>query len=196
MSDFRYTPVSDEDKDMEIIEEKILLEQKWTLVKEKLYRDTNGKENRWSFIERRGRRKAAVIAATTEKSGSLIIIRQFRVPFGCAIYEFPAGLIDDGESVSSAAERELLEETGYKGHILEVSPEITSTSGLSTETVYMVYMKTAEEPSQKPQLEGSEQIEVIPLAVNEFGSFLEKCEKTAALMDAKLYMYLKGNSNS
>ena len=178
---------------LEIISEEVLLEQKWVLVKEKLYKDRNGRENRWSYIERRSRRKAAVIVAVTAKSRSLIVIKQFRVPFGCDIYEFPAGLIDDGERIEDAAERELLEETGYQGHILEVGPEITSTSGLSTETVYMVYMETEEKPSRKPELEGSEQIEVIPLARHDFGSFLNDCEKASALMDAKLYMYLKDN---
>jgi ADP-ribose pyrophosphatase len=179
---------------VEIIDEKVLLEQKWILVKEKLYRDKNGKEKSWSFIERRNRRRAAVIAATTRESRSLLVIKQFRVPFGSDMYEFPAGLIDDGETAAQAAERELLEETGYSGRVLEVGPEISSTSGLSTETVHMVYMETEELPSKQPDLEGSEEIEVFSLRQEHFRSFIKECEEHSRLIDAKLYLYLRENS--
>ena len=179
---------------MEIVDETILLEQKWILVKEKLYRDRHGEEKSWSYIERKHRRKAAVIAAITRESSSLILIRQFRVPFGTDVFEFPAGLIDDGETAAEAAQRELLEETGYSGQILEVGPEITSTSGLSTETVHMVYMETDEMPSKKPELEGSEQIEVFTLSRDDFPRFIRECENNSSLIDAKLYLYLRENS--
>lgn len=42
----------------------------------------------------------------------LVMIRQYRYPLDAWIYEFPAGLIDEGESPSQAAVREMKEETG------------------------------------------------------------------------------------
>jgi 8-oxo-dGTP pyrophosphatase MutT (NUDIX family) len=38
------------------------------------------------------------------------------------VIELPAGLIDAGETPEQAAVRELKEETGYVGHVLETSP--------------------------------------------------------------------------
>ena len=42
----------------------------------------------------------------------LVMIRQYRYPLDAWIYELPAGLIDEGESPSQAAVREMKEETG------------------------------------------------------------------------------------
>ncbi len=42
----------------------------------------------------------------------LVMIRQYRYPLDAWIYELPAGLIDEGESPSDAAVREMKEETG------------------------------------------------------------------------------------
>ena len=45
--------------------------------------------------------------------------------------QFPAGLIDAGESAAEAALRELKEETGYAGTVVEVSPVCYSDPGMS-----------------------------------------------------------------
>jgi ADP-ribose pyrophosphatase len=44
----------------------------------------------------------------------VLLERQFRYPLGRAFIEFPAGKIDPGESLLDCAQRELLEETGYR----------------------------------------------------------------------------------
>ena len=176
---------------MRIIGERVLHEQTWTLLKEKRYLDTRGREGRWTYIERRERREAAVIVAATERSGSLVLIEQFRIPFEAEVLEFPAGLIDPGETPGQAAQRELAEETGYTGKVIQVGPGASSTAGLSTEIVHMVYMVVAEQPSVVPRHEGSERIRVFTLPPEEFGEFLSKCEREKRILDAKLYTYLR-----
>ena len=176
---------------MRIIGERVLHEQTWTLLKEKHYLDTGGREGRWTYIERRQRREAAVIVATTEQSGSLVLIEQFRIPFEGEVLEFPAGLIDPGETPQQTAHRELAEETGYTGKVIQVGPGVSTTAGLSTEIVHMVYMVVAEEPARVPQHEGSERIRVFTLHPQEFGPFLSECERQKRILDAKLYTYLK-----
>jgi ADP-ribose pyrophosphatase len=176
---------------MRIIGERILHEQKWTLLKEKRYLDTRGREGRWTYIERRGRREAAVVVATTESSGSLVLIEQYRIPLEAEILEFPAGLIDSGETPDQAARRELAEETGYTGRVLHVGPGVSSTAGLSTEIVHMVYMLVAEDPAVVPQHEGSERIRVFTLPPGDVGRFLSECERHNRILDAKLYTYLR-----
>lgn len=54
-----------------------------------------------------------VVLALTEAS-EVILIKQFRPAIRQFTLEFPSGFVDHGETPSQAAERELLEETGYR----------------------------------------------------------------------------------
>ena len=51
-----------------------------------------------------------------------MIIVQYRPPVEAFCVEFPAGLIDEGESPEQAAVRELREETGYSGKVCKFIP--------------------------------------------------------------------------
>jgi ADP-ribose pyrophosphatase len=64
-------------------------------------------------------RKPAVVIAPMTRDGKIILIRQERVPIRAAIWEVPAGQIDDSrepkqDEIETAALRELREETGYE----------------------------------------------------------------------------------
>lgn len=45
--------------------------------------------------------------------------------------ESPAGLVDAGEDAKEAAERELLEETGFSGKVTSVSPIVPCDPGMT-----------------------------------------------------------------
>lgn len=45
--------------------------------------------------------------------------------------ESPAGLVDAGEDAKVAAERELLEETGFSGKVVSVSPIVPCDPGMT-----------------------------------------------------------------
>ena len=55
---------------------------------------------------------AAVVALTEEKR--VVIVRQYRPAVEHHTLELPSGLVDAGETPLAAAQRELLEETGYE----------------------------------------------------------------------------------
>lgn len=179
---------------MRIVENRVLCEDRWLRFLERRYRDEEGREGSWSYVERRGEQRAAVVVARTERSGSLILIEQYRLPFAGPVFEFPAGLVDPGEDVESTAHRELLEETGYAGRIESVSPAVCSSAGLTTESEHMVYMRVGEDPAQEPRPEGAERIRVLRLEPAGFGEFLARCARDGSLLDAKLYVYLRERS--
>ena len=177
---------------MDILEERVICESPATITKERLYLDLAGRKRRWSYIERRGSLEAVVIAARTRRTGSLLLIRQFRVPFGARLVELPAGLVDPGEDAEAAARRELAEETGYAGEIAHVGPSVSSSAGLTTETFRMVDMVVEEEPTAPVERGGSEDIEVLLVRPEGARETLESFARDGVLLDCKAYLVLRG----
>jgi 8-oxo-dGTP pyrophosphatase MutT (NUDIX family) len=63
-----------------------------------------------------------------------LMIRQYRHPVGRMLWEIPAGLRDvDGEPAGVTAERELLEETGYRARDWHVLVDYFSSPGMTDE---------------------------------------------------------------
>lgn len=55
----------------------------------------------------------AVILSIAD-DGRVLLVKQIRYPVGAPLWELPAGKLEPGEAPQVCAERELLEETGYK----------------------------------------------------------------------------------
>ena len=72
----------------------------------------------------------------------ILLSRVFRLAVNKWVYNFPAGLIDEGETVERAAIRELKEETGLKvTKILNILPASFSSVGLTDEKVVTVFVE-------------------------------------------------------
>ncbi len=105
------------------------------------------------FVEHPG---AVAIVAMNDR-GQVLLIRQYRHPVGEWLWEIPAGLLDvDGESLESAARRELLEETGYLAGELEPLIEFFTTPGGSTEKISIFLARDLVLSKERPTLEGEE----------------------------------------
>lgn len=93
----------------------------------------------------------------------VVLIRQFRYPINGYIYELPAGLIDNGETVQNAAIREFFEETGMQFHPsksdISIKPYFSS-PGMTDERVCIVTGTFSGIPTNINQ-EGSEDIQVV-----------------------------------
>ena len=78
----------------------------------------------------------AVAVLGLDESGRVLMIRQYRHPVGRLLWEIPAGLRDKpGEPLLAAAERELLEETGYRATDWRVLGDFFTSPGFSTERI-------------------------------------------------------------
>jgi len=77
---------------------------------------------------------AVVLIMHSEDGSRILINKEFRMAVGEWVYNFPAGLIDDGESFEEAANRELHEETGLTViRVDDVIGESYSAVGFSNE---------------------------------------------------------------
>lgn len=92
------------------------------------YNSADNKERTWESAERLTRPKGSeidgvgIVAILEKPSGpELLLQKQYRPPIDKVCIEVPAGLVDAGESAETCAVRELKEETGYVGKVLESS---------------------------------------------------------------------------
>jgi ADP-ribose pyrophosphatase len=78
----------------------------------------------------------AVAILALDDDGQVLLIRQYRHPAGALLWEIPAGLRDvAGEPLLRTAQRELLEETGYRAADWHVLTDFFTSPGSSTERV-------------------------------------------------------------
>lgn len=76
----------------------------------------------------------AVAIVALDGAGRVLMIRQYRHPVGRMLWEIPAGLRDvDGEPTRATAERELLEEAGYRAIDWHVLTDYFSSPGFTDE---------------------------------------------------------------
>ena len=105
-----------------------------------------------------------VYAIYGPEKDKVVLIRQMRYPLDDYVYEFPAGLVEDGEDVKEAAIREVYEETGLSMTPLDVDPMFTRpvymTDGMTDEACALVYCY-GEGDIRNQHLEDTEEIEVI-----------------------------------
>ena len=94
----------------------------------------------------------------------VVLIRQYRCPLDDYVYEFPAGLVDEGEDYKTAGARELKEETGLDLTPIDAADMFTkpmfTTVGMTDESCGTVYGYASGTPSKLGQ-EESEEIEIV-----------------------------------
>jgi ADP-ribose pyrophosphatase len=160
----------------------------------------NGHTGRWVFASRRekphsGTHGDAVLMVPILRNPGepprLVLIREFRVPVGGYVVGLPAGLIEPGEAVEETVRREVLEETGFEvTAIHRITQPLFSSSGLTDESAAMAFLDVRGHDGSAPQLEASEDLEVILL---DYEGICRVCDDRNLLVDAKawsvLYLY-------
>lgn len=109
----------------------------------------------------------AVVAIT--KNQKVILVKQYRPGPEEVLLELPGGYVDPNEKPEGAANRELLEETGYKGNIQLVS--ICLDDAYSTMRRYC-FVATECEKVKNPQGENHEFLELKLLSLEDFRKLL------------------------
>ena len=124
-----------------------------------------------------------------EQKDKVVLIRQYRYPLGGYVYEFPAGLVEDGEDMMQAGIREMYEETGLTFVPKDAGPysrPFFTTIGMTDESCGTVFGYCSGEPTSCHQ-EASEEIQVVIADREECRRILK--EETVAIMCAYMLMH-------
>ena len=147
----------------------------------------------WEFAERLNSTGVVVIVPVTDE-GELVLTEQFRKPVGRRVVDLPAGLAGDGpggadEAFVTAAQRELVEETGYEAREMVLLAEGPSSAGLTSEivTFYRAGGLTKVGPGGGDE---SEEIDVHLVPLESITTWLDNRVRQDCYIDPKVYVGL------
>ena len=124
-----------------------------------------------------------------EEQDRVVLIRQYRYPLGDYVYEFPAGLVEEGEEMGASGVREMYEETGLTFTPVDAgcySRPFFTTVGMTDESCGMVFGYCSGTPTSIHE-EASEEIQVILADRGEAKRILR--EENVAIMCAYMLMH-------
>ncbi|MBQ8683124.1 MAG: NUDIX hydrolase [Clostridia bacterium] len=102
-----------------------------------------------------------IIALTEEDE--VLLVKQFRYPYGEIVTEIPAGKREPGEDPLVTGKRELAEETGFRADTFTPLGTLYPTPGYCDEVIYL-YLATGLHPTEAhPDADEFLQVERMPL---------------------------------
>jgi len=113
------------------------------------------------------RHPGGAVTVPLRDDGTVLLVTQFRYPFGRRITELPAGKLSPGEDPARAAARELEEETGFAAAMLEHLVTIYSTPGFCDEELHIFLARGLTPVAGGPRREEGEStmtVEAVPLS--------------------------------
>ena len=119
----------------------------------------NGKPAKREVVEHRG--GVAVLPLTEDKE--IIMVEQFRYPYGEVVLEIPAGKIDGGEEPIVCGKRELKEEVGVAALEFVNLGELYPSPGYCGEVIYMFLAKGLTFGNTNPDEDEFLRVKKVPL---------------------------------
>ncbi len=135
----------------------------------------DGKQTKREIVEHPG----AVAIVPQLDNGDIVLLKQFRKAVEKELLEIPAGTLGEDESPRLCANRELVEETGYKASRLTRLSSFYLAPGYSTELLH-VYLATSLTSGER-KLESDEFIEVTSVSLEDALHWID----TGKIRDAK-----------
>ena len=133
-----------------------------------------------------------MVIALHEVAGEqqVVMVRQFRHGVGKITCEFPAGLVDAGESPHDAARRELAEECAYSaGNMVHIGSNNPNPALFANQM--HIFLATQLSPLPRQQLDADERLEVLSLPLAELKQQLGHGEFDHALLLMAWFWYQK-----
>ncbi len=130
-----------------------------------------------------------VIPLTPENE--VILVRQYRLGTNQFSLEIPGGMVDPGESPAEAAQRELLEETGYAGDGAEPIGAVHPNPAIITNRCHTYLVRNVRRRTE-PRQDSTEDIEVQSVPLSQIPALIREGRITHALVIAAFYWYFSG----
>jgi len=145
--------------------------------------------DRWEYAYRTNASGVVVLVPVTD-AGELVLVEQYRIPVRSRVMELPAGLVGDNddsdEDFKTAAQRELIEETGYRATLLEELLTSPSTPGMADEIITIFYASGLVRVGPGGG-DGSEDITVHHVPLESAPEWLEARLAEGIMVDPKIY---------
>jgi ADP-ribose pyrophosphatase len=145
--------------------------------------------DQWEYAYRTNASGVVVMVPVTD-DGELVLVEQYRIPVKSLVLELPAGLVGDTgdaqENFKSAAQRELIEETGYRADSLEELIVSPSTAGMADEIITIYYASGLERIGSGGGVE-NENITVHLVPLDNAVQWLDERQKEGIMLDPKIY---------
>jgi ADP-ribose diphosphatase len=168
----------------QILSVKTVTQSRLYLIEDVHLRYTNGQERNHERLI--SRQPQAVMVVPLLDENTLLLIREYAV--GVERYElaFPGGVIDPGEEILVAANREMKEEIGYGAKQLQMLKTTTTVPGYQNMQVHIVLAQDL----YKERLEGdeAEELEVVPWRLDRVDELLAREDFTGARNIAALFL--------
>ena len=177
-----------------------LTESKWLNLYEADYMDKKGRRRKWTIASRKSRPIAdadkpdavVIVPVIDAPDGKkLVVTKEFRVPIWDYEYGFPAGLIEEGQTIENAVAEELRQETGLEViKIKHISSPVYSSSGMTDESACMVFVEAKGRVSDE-HLEDGERIETLLMDVDDVEQLLCSGKKISGKAWGVLHHYAR-----
>ena len=130
------------------------------------------------------------VVIVPEYCGSFIMVRQWRHGEGRITLEFPGGVVGRGEDPRLSAERELLEETGFRAGSLELIGTCSPNPALFRSRLFF-YLASDLEPTGEQHLDEDELINCRIMPIKDVVGSFGTDEMTHAFTGTALAFYLR-----
>ena len=179
---------------MKVLETEDTYQTKWLKMKKTYYYDKNGEAKSWEFVARAKEPRVVSVVCRDENTGEFLLIKQYRIPIKSVQFEFPAGLVEEEETLEEGALRELMEETGYTGQIISISSPLPKTAGLTNEATHLVFCSVDKTTGKEPDMDASEEITSFWITPEEFMKMIILKENESIKTSSDVFFFMRGFS--
>lgn len=170
-------------KKFEVLDSKIVFDKFFKILKDRV-RLPDKKETDYYTVKTR--EVVSVLALTDENE--VVMCEQYRHAVGKIMTDFPAGYVEEGEDLETAARRELEEETGYTAKNLEKLGDIYPVTGMTNMRIHC-FLATGLKKEKEQKLDPSEFIDVKLVPLEEIARKVDNNEHKDVISSYAIMMY-------